>query len=287
MKQKKIDFLVVGNYRSGTSWLQKIFKMHSQIFVPDEKELFYFSRYYDRGVKWYHSFFKNSNKNKIKGEICPSYFPNSRAAGLICEYNPNIKIVLIIRNPIDQIKSMRRLHLNRNIKQSDIISLEEIKSRYIKNVLYYTNLKPFWKSFPEENILILSYDELKKNESGFLKKIYNFLEVENENIQVDKNVNKAFKPRFNFVEKLLSNIGEFLRNNNLYILISSFKNIGLLSFIRNLNYSQNENEIDISEEGINYINKIMKYEFTNLHLLTKTDYSDILKLKKTENSIIK
>lgn len=31
----------------------------------------------------------------------------------------------------------------------------------------------------------------------------------------------------------------------------------------------------------------MKYEFTNLHLLTKTDYSDILKLKKTENSIIK
>ena len=79
MKQKKIDFLVIGNYRAGTSWLQKIFKMHSQIFVPDEKELFYFSRYYDRGIEWYHSFFKNSNKNKVIGEICPSYFPNSKA----------------------------------------------------------------------------------------------------------------------------------------------------------------------------------------------------------------
>ncbi len=269
---KKLDFIVIGTYRAGTTWLQKVFENHSEIFVPKEKETFYFSRYFNRGPLWYNSFFKNSNQHKVKGEICPSYFANTKAAKRIAEYNLKIKIILIIRNPIDQIKSMCKLHLNRNNSISTELDAEAVRKKYINNVLYYSNLKPYWNSFSENNILILNYDKLVDDPNIFLTKIYNFLDVKFENQKINKKINKAFKPRYIFVERFVSKFGEFLRKKNFYFISNLIKKIGFLKLIRTINSSKNENEITISEDGIRYISRTVKKEIEQLNKLTGKDF---------------
>ncbi len=44
------NFLVLGTYRAGTTWLHEVLRQHPQVFLPPEKELMFFNRHYDRGL---------------------------------------------------------------------------------------------------------------------------------------------------------------------------------------------------------------------------------------------
>ena len=51
------DFIAVGTYRAGTTWLHHILQQHEEVCVSEEKEIMYYSHHYQKGVDWYKSFF--------------------------------------------------------------------------------------------------------------------------------------------------------------------------------------------------------------------------------------
>ena len=99
----KPNFLIVGTMKGGTSILYDFITMHPNIARATQKEIHYFSLNYDKGRDWYLKHF-TENPGGITGEASPTYFDmagNSSIPHLIKSYNPDMKILLIVR---DQLK---------------------------------------------------------------------------------------------------------------------------------------------------------------------------------------
>ncbi len=101
----KNQVIMVGMSRAGTTFMYHNLQKHPQIFVPVRKEIGYFAHHHQKGTLWYESFYEGSNPQHIVTDICGVYFSDDDALNRIYEYNPDAKIILSIRNPVDWIFS--------------------------------------------------------------------------------------------------------------------------------------------------------------------------------------
>jgi len=72
-------FLAVGAAKTGTSWLHQCMREHPNIFVPERKEIDFFSWNHNNGPKWYRTFFSARENKEEAGEISPSYMVSEEA----------------------------------------------------------------------------------------------------------------------------------------------------------------------------------------------------------------
>ena len=96
---------MAGMSRAGTTFMYHNLQKHPQIFVPVRKELAYFAHHYDKGREWYEGFYDAAGKTQILMDICGIYFTDDNALQRIYEHNPDVKVILCIRNPNEWIFS--------------------------------------------------------------------------------------------------------------------------------------------------------------------------------------
>ncbi len=173
-----VDFIGLGVSKSATSWIHQCLKEHPQIYVPEEKETFFFFREeeYQKGISHYQSFFKNCSPEIVKGEFATPYFLNEKAPSLIKKHFPNVKLMVCLRNPIERVYS--HYHFDRLRGKRPGTFEESLKNvpLYIKHGLYHTHLQRYLKFFPE--VLVLIYEDIDKNPLQFIQRIYDFLKVD-------------------------------------------------------------------------------------------------------------
>ena len=64
------DFVVIGGAKCGTNWLNECLREHPDVYLtPDVHEIFYFDRYFDRGLDWYKRYFRGVRGHKRIGEV--------------------------------------------------------------------------------------------------------------------------------------------------------------------------------------------------------------------------
>lgn len=139
-------------------------------------ELFWNLRYflgrYDDD--WYASLFR-MGKNKIKGEITPAYSMLSREDVLhIRQIMPEVKIIFIMRNPIDRTWSgMRKTEVS-TLPHEELASLLEnpfARSDYVRTI-------STWRSvFPKEQLYIGFFDDITESPERLLLQLFSFLGV--------------------------------------------------------------------------------------------------------------
>ena len=112
----KPSFIAVGPARAGSSWLYQVLNSHPSISISKIKETEFSLHNYFRSKEWYESLF--SNKHKVVGEISTSYFCENLVPLRIYKYNPNIKIIFCIRNPISLLNSLIGFAIRRGIEES-------------------------------------------------------------------------------------------------------------------------------------------------------------------------
>jgi hypothetical protein len=97
-------FLIIGGQKCGTTALHHYLSMHPQIISANTKELHFFNAelQYKIGFEYYHSQFPEVEDDVITFESSPSYLLSYAAINRIHAYNPKIKIVVLLRNPIDR-----------------------------------------------------------------------------------------------------------------------------------------------------------------------------------------
>jgi hypothetical protein len=200
------DFLVIGAGKSGTTSLDKYLNQHPQIFVPKVKEPNFFGyerttledlgnneddiKHFKRSVTTldqYLDIFKEARADQIKGETSNTYMYHKDAPERIKYYNPDIKLIAVLREPASRLYS-RFLHLAREnrlpTKQfSDCMDKNSIwwqRNDLIKEGFYYKNLARYFELFPRENIRIYLYDEFQGDSKKIMKEIYEFLGVDTE-----------------------------------------------------------------------------------------------------------
>ena len=130
---------------------------------------------------WYNSLF-TQGKHQVSGEITPAYsFLSIKDIQHIHTLYPKLKIILILRNPIERAWSHLRFHikLNKFSKNSDIEEMKQFIDSE-KQVLRsdYLSIIHNWSSiFPKKQLHICFYDEIKESPQNFLNNIFNFLEI--------------------------------------------------------------------------------------------------------------
>ena len=179
----KPNFLVLGAAKSGTTWLYTCLRQHPDIFVPLVKEIHFFSypSNYEKGVMWYESFFEVSTKDKCIGEVSPSYLVRPEVPERIYNYNPNMRLLLVLRNPIERAYSNYCMTLRVGKISKDINKVFSTKDEvhpFVSRGLYYSQISHYLIFFKRENIKILIFDDIKHNPERLVNDMYSFLEVE-------------------------------------------------------------------------------------------------------------
>ena len=181
------DFLIIGAMKSGTTSLFELLGRHPRIFFPYWKEPQYFSRdhIFNRGEKWYRDNFIDAREDQIIGEgsTCYSRWPHyPLAAKRIAERLPNIRLIYIMRHPVERAYShyghlMQKRMIN---KDCEIMTFEEAlqeEKEIIDASLYMMQIERYIPLFPRDQFLFLTFDELKSSPNSLLLRAQEFLGV--------------------------------------------------------------------------------------------------------------
>ncbi len=206
----KLSFLVCGSGKAGTTWLHACCEEHPEICVPiRNKELHFFSKYYDKGFNWYNAYFNHYKNEKAIGELCPTYFYTdnySNVAQRIYKSYPEVKIVLILRHPVEKAYSDYRMLLRAGKVSSEIESVIVPGWDHVETARYYYHLCSYLKFFPKNNIHILLYDDLVKDPKTFLMNFFKILNVDKD--FTPKLINKKYhvtkdRPKYQNLNRLV------------------------------------------------------------------------------------
>ena len=238
------DFLVIGAKRCGTTSLYEYLGEHPCIKKSSHDHIGFFDDNFDLGIGFYKSFFPTifekkflefKNRKLLTNDVTSSYIQNSQTATKIFQTLPDKKIIAILRNPIDRAYSEYNvdLRVNPNIQSFETIIQNEIDNmenkddgeviknkHYLKNGIYFDQLKPWFELFPKKNILILSTEKFGEDANNIFNIIFKFLNLENYNIENSKRMQKGTYAKLN--PKTRERLLKFykLKNNKLYDLIN-------------------------------------------------------------------
>ena len=193
---------MIGVQKGGTNALFHYLSQHPNIEPAKTKEPCFFSNYHHKGVRWYHQFFplrNSANPNIVTFEASINYISYKQSAERIYNYNQNMKLVLILRDPIERAFSQWNMcrkwtkygphpESAENRDFHEIINYEidlinkGIKSSqpplsYIRRGLYLEQIENYLKYFPRRQIFITENKKLKKRRVEVLNEIINFLEL--------------------------------------------------------------------------------------------------------------
>lgn len=175
-----LDFLGIGAQKAGTTWLYEMLALHPHALFPGGKEVHFWNRrseqgvdWHDwnakkeRGVDWYRSLFEAPNDGMRRGEITPAYATLSKPTiANIAELNPNVRMLYILRNPIERawssaLLALRKAQMTLN-EASDQWFIDHFRSAgSLRRGDYEACLRRWRSVFPPGQILVLRYETLR------------------------------------------------------------------------------------------------------------------------------
>ncbi len=176
----KVDFMIIGAMKCGTSTLAKILSHHPQVSFSKRKEPHYFNKNWKENLHEYEKLFEQK-EGVIYGEGSTSYTQYPKPLNVwdhIYDYNPNTKFIYIVRNPLKRVVSHYMHFFARGKEKQSINEAIVDNPAYLNATRYYMQIKPFIDKFGRDNVLILDFDEFLKNKSLLLKEIADYLKID-------------------------------------------------------------------------------------------------------------
>ncbi len=161
----KVDFIGIGAQKAATTWLHHVLSEHESVTTNEAKELNFFTANYDRGYTWYESCFANSPPGNLCGECSPTYFFSCDAPRRARDYNKDLKLICILRDPIGRVFS-NHLHEIRKGHIAPSTSVEAGLARnpaYVQQSQYKANLEKWLTYFDRDALLVLFSEEVAAN----------------------------------------------------------------------------------------------------------------------------
>ncbi|HEU6447549.1 MAG TPA: sulfotransferase domain-containing protein [Verrucomicrobiae bacterium] len=183
--KRRISFVIAGTIKGGTTTLDWYLRNHPQIGMCRVKEAHFFNNDdFFQGSKplyeKYHEQYTEVWLRKILGEATPNYMSSPRAARRLYEYNPEMKLIFSLRNPVS--RAFSHWNMNRQKGTESLPFGEAIRremsgnaSRYVSVGLYAGQLECFWQFFPKEQTLIFQSEELRNNHHKVVNRVLRFI----------------------------------------------------------------------------------------------------------------
>lgn len=242
----KANLFVVGAMKAGTTFFTEILSQHPQVYLSPIKEPHYFidslpenlyepSRFFSlenyfakdfptplhiakvEKLDQYQKLFSLAEEKQLyRTEASTVYLHAPESAGLIYEYNPKAKIIILLRDPLKRAFSHYNMDkgLGRVNKDFESIIIDEIAkynnaslqwNSYLGMSFYKKPIKKYRSLF--ENVLVINFEELTNDKKETLKLISDFLNInEFSNTEVER-TNETKQLRFQKVFYVLKQLG--------------------------------------------------------------------------------
>lgn len=163
---KSPTFIIIGAAKAATTSLAQALDSHPEVFMTKPKEPKFFGRYYTKGRHWYSSLFDKGSSFPIKGEASTMYSSRmknfKRTPELIKDYCPEVKIIYVVRHPLDRIVSHWRHYANspKLPPLDSLLNSSKFSRLIIGSSLYWYQINRYRACFPDSQFLCVLYEEL-------------------------------------------------------------------------------------------------------------------------------
>lgn len=234
-----VDFIGIGAQKAGTSWIYACLYEHPEICAPI-KEIHFFSRpRFEKGKDWYENHFRKCKEGARKGEFSTSYLYSADAPERIKKLYPEVKLIAVLRNPVERAFSQYRNaikagHVDEAVTFDAYIEREESA---LAQGEYSKQLKKYLEYFDRNQMLILIYEDSRKDPDAFIESIYTFLGVDTsfKPSMLHSEVNVARTPKHVGVERIMHYSAESLRKIGFDRMVWFIRKSGLPDLVRTLN----------------------------------------------------
>lgn len=237
--QPRVDFMFVGVQKAGSSWLHQALSLHPELILgrgEDDKDTCFFSYRYDRGYQWYEKHFATPQAAKLTGEVSTSYFPCRDAPERIARYNPNMKLLLCLRNPVDRLIShhFHEIRLG-HIAPGSLADGISNNPSYLDQSRYHTWLVRWLEHFPLSSFHIVIFEVLFADPGAHLERIHRFLGVAPQRMFPREKINERRIPVSRTVDAVTRGSSAMLKSVGLGGAIAAVKRSGLQRMVSRTN----------------------------------------------------
>ncbi|NUQ81785.1 MAG: sulfotransferase [Bacteroidetes bacterium] len=203
------NFLLIGANKGGTTSIYNYLKSHPDIFVSPAKEPSFFIfegkeipfipgtrklAPYATTLEDYEKLFETVDGEKAVGECSTGYLTNLKVIPRIKELLPDVRIVAVLRNPIERAYSNYRDYVARGIENRTFSKaireeMESIRSGssyghrpYLQYGMYAEGLAGYLSAFGKDRVHVIFFEDLNKDPLGTMRSVYRFLEVDDSHV---------------------------------------------------------------------------------------------------------
>lgn len=233
------DFLIIGAQKGGTTSLYSQLIQHPNVGAAFQKEIRYFNNHFDNGVNWYKAHFptllykrlmtQGKRTNYITGEGEPSYLPNPIAPQRVLELTPSVKLIVMLRNPVDRAYSHYQHRFTRGretrtfeevvetdkeilqdgwagLPTGDYKRLGHLHYSYLPRGFYADQIKSWMDVFPKEQFLVIGAEDFFSDAQAIFDDVLAFLDLPEHRMAERKrhNVGKYSQPMSAAIRRDLS-----------------------------------------------------------------------------------
>lgn len=262
---------IIGVQKAGTTSLYNWLGQHPEILAPKlAKDIHVFDQqgeYQSLVDQFLTDYYKGQDSAKEKLHCAVNYCMSPEALKRIHQYNPNSKIIIVLRDPIDRLISSYNYFRTLGIEKRtlpkaiddelshNISPQHEHFASYMRHGEYATIIKSIYEIFSPSNVLICLFEEVISNTKAEIARLCNFLRIdESYSFDTRQKFNKTSKVYSPFIHSLLNSSSTIVAplKRLLHIFTSQKSRIRMGNKIRQLNSrSENVEKVTLSEEYMN------------------------------------
>uniref|UniRef100_A0A1A8E2Y3 Sulfotransferase n=1 Tax=Nothobranchius kadleci TaxID=1051664 RepID=A0A1A8E2Y3_NOTKA len=182
--EKKLpQAIIIGVKKGGTRALLEALRVHPDVRAVGNEPHF-FDRNYEKGLDWYRDLMPSTLEGQITMEKTPSYFVTNHAPKRIHSMAKDIKLIIVVRNPVTRAISDYTQTLS---KKPEIPTFEVLafKNRTLGLIdaswsalrigIYALHLESWMQYFPLSQMHFVSGERLIVDPAGEMAKVQDFL----------------------------------------------------------------------------------------------------------------
>lgn len=179
----KVDVMIIGAMKCGTTTLADLLKAHPQVDLCRQKEPEFFSKHHDplNALPEYHALF-DQRSNRLHAEASTGYtfLPHFRldVPDLVHQYNPGIKLIYLVRDPIERTVSHYMHVYERGYIDLSLTEAVRTLPLMVNVSRYATQLTPWIERFGREAVLVLDFADLIKDREITLARVAQHLGID-------------------------------------------------------------------------------------------------------------